>query len=85
MKQATRNWILEQSARNKLFSGVGIDPDKLSKDDKQFLAGCLDRDLSPEVMHMDGERRGRELAAYKKLMTTVEEDLKTLDIRATVY
>jgi len=56
----------------------------LSAIDRQYIAGCLESDLSPENLTCDGELSRREVTAKYKFLRRVAEELESIDPTITV-
>jgi hypothetical protein len=61
------------------------DPALLTAEQKTALASLLARDLSPEVLHQDGERRGAALQKQKKYLAATKKDMEALGITIPEY
>lgn len=53
--------------------------------DAQTIAGCLDTDLSPEVLTQDGERPASQVRTRYRLLTQAASELKALYPRVSMY
>lgn len=70
-------YIHHKNAYTALFvpSGRMLDITYLTKADCDFLASCLDGDLSPENLCCDGELRGPALAKKAKFLNACVKEL----------
>ena len=73
-------FVAEQNKLNAFWdpAAVGVDVKTLTAEQAQALYDRLQTEMSPEVLHMDGERRGAKLAARKTLIYGSYKDLMAL-------
>ena len=76
-------YVERKNAFNKLFGNKLLS--LLNAHDRQYIADCIDGDLSPENLTCDGELPGSQVRARAQFLNRCARELKSIDPAVTFY
>ena len=76
-------YVERKNAFNKLFGNKMLS--LLNTHDRQYIADCLDADLSPENLTCDGELSGSQVLQRSRFLNRCARELQSIDPNVTFY
>lgn len=76
-------YVERKNAFNKLFGNKMLS--LLNAHDRQYIADCLDADLSPENLTCDGELSGSQVLQRSRFLNRCARELLSIDPNVTFY